>query len=83
MSSSLPFEQFESHRKASGRTSGGIKTHLHCQAECESGKHFFSLSPFVTFEHCVPRRSEFGIHMQLSASVPDSDLYHGLFLKGL
>ena len=38
--SSSPFEHLESQRKESGRTSGGINTHLDCQIKCAANRLF-------------------------------------------
>ena len=77
MSSSFPFEQLSLHWKASGKTSGGINTHLikvangiFCQDQLDEDLKYLRNEPFVAFKHGVPGRGPGRVHVKLCASVP-------------
>ena len=80
MLSSFPVEQLSSHRKASGKTSGGIKTHLIkvangncCQEQLDKCLKYLRSEPFVAFKHGVPGRGPGRVHVKLCASVPGQE----------
>ena len=81
MSFSFPFEQLSSQRKASGKTSGGINTHLIkvangncCQEQLDKHLKYLRNEPFVAFKHGVPGRGPGRVHVKLCASVPGQEL---------